>query len=67
MIARTGETNSTFSSVTATSPNDIRFEYNAAKTNKVITLNGNYRDVKGTAYSGSVTLAPYTSVVLIKG
>jgi len=60
------ESGSTFSSGTASSSNDILFEYNAAKTDKVITLNGNYRDVKGTAYSGSVTLAPYTSIVLIK-
>jgi hypothetical protein len=62
----TGETGSTFSSVTAASTNDILFEYNAAKTNKVITLVGNYKDVKGTSYSGSVTLQPYTSIVLIK-
>jgi len=65
-LSRSGETNSHFSSVTISSSNDILFEYNAAKTNKVITLSGNYVDVKGTTYSGSVTLAPYTSIVLIK-
>ena len=66
MTALTGETNSHFSSVSTSSSSNILFEYNAAKTNKVVALSGNYKDVKGVSYSGSVTLQPYTSIVLIK-
>lgn len=59
------ESGSTFSSVTASSINNIQFIYNASKSNKVVTLNGNYLDIKGTKYSGSITLLPYTSAVLM--
>jgi len=45
---------------------NVLFNYNPTKINKVITLNGNYVDVNGASYSGSITLAPYTSVILIK-
>jgi len=55
-----------FSEGLVSSTNDVRFEYNPTKTNKVISLSGSYKDVKGTTYSGSVTLAPYTSIVLVK-
>ena len=55
-----------FSEGLVASTNDIRFEYNPTKTNKVIVLSGNYVDVKGKTYSGSVTLQPYSSVVLIR-
>ena len=44
---------------------DLRFEYNATNSNKVVSLGASYMDVKGTSYSGNVTLAPYTSLVLI--
>lgn len=46
--------------------NDLRFEYNASAVSKTITLGGNYIDVKGTLYNGSITLAPWSSAVLIK-
>jgi hypothetical protein len=49
-----------------TNVNDLLFEYNPTKINKVVTLSGNYIDIKGASYSGSVTLQPYTSIVLIK-
>lgn len=49
-----------------TDPNDIRFEYNASTSSKTISLDGNYVDVKNTSYNGSITLAPYTSAVLIR-
>ncbi|MEO6902453.1 MAG: right-handed parallel beta-helix repeat-containing protein [Bacteroidia bacterium] len=54
--------------VTTNSPdNNIRFEYNATKSAKNINLSNNtYRDVKNNLYVGSVTLAPYTSIILIK-
>ena len=45
---------------------DLRFEYNATSSSKTINLDANYIDVKNNVYNGSVTLAPYTSVVLIK-
>lgn len=57
--------NSFMSPVAITDVNRIRFEYNTANSNKVITLNGGYIDMKGTKYSGSLTLLPYSSVVLI--
>jgi hypothetical protein len=46
--------------------NDLRFEYNASSSAKTIQLDANYIDVKNASYNGSVTLAPYTSVVLIR-
>lgn len=53
--------------VTLTNPNDhIRFEYNPTGTAVTIALNGAYVDVKNNYYAGSVVLAPYASVVLIK-
>lgn len=48
-----------------TSVNDIRFEYNASTSSKTINLGANYIDIKNVAYNGSITLAPYTSAVLI--
>ena len=33
---------------------------------KTITLDGNYTGVNGNAYSGTVTLQPYTSIILVK-
>jgi len=43
----------------------IRFEYNASKNAKVVTLDRSYADASGKTYQGSLTLAPYTSVVLM--
>jgi len=60
------DSNSKKSPKTITNVNDIRFEYNPASTSKTITLSGNYIDVKGNAYSGTLTLQPYSSIVLIK-
>jgi len=44
----------------------IRFEYNATKTAKVISLIDNYIDVKNNKYSGSITLQPFTSIILLR-
>lgn len=53
--------------VTQTSPDDwIRMEYNASQSNKTIPLEGDYIDVKNNSFSESVSLAPFTSVVLLK-
>lgn len=53
--------------VTMTNPDDlIRFEYNPTNTNKTVALDANYIGVDNTSYSGSLTLLPYTSKVLIR-
>ena len=44
----------------------IRFEYNPTKTNKTIALDGTYVDMKNTTHSGSLTLAPFSSRVLLR-
>jgi parallel beta-helix repeat protein len=49
-----------------TNINDVRFEYNATSSNKTVSLDGNYIDVKNVSYNGSITLSPYTSAVLIR-
>lgn len=52
--------------VTIKKPDEyIRFEYNAANTNKRITLDRAYVDVDGVLYSQYVILKPYTSIVLL--
>ncbi len=43
----------------------VRFEY-ATSSARTISLDAVYLDVKGNGYSNSVTLAPYTSIILIK-
>ena len=57
--------NSKKSPVILTDANKIRFEYNASTSSKVVSLDGSYIDVKGAKYNGSITLAPYTSAVLM--
>lgn len=44
----------------------LRFEYNPSKSNKSVTLDGAYVDAKNQSYSGKITLAPYSSKVLIR-
>ncbi len=44
----------------------IRFEYNPTPSPMTVTLDTSYVDATGAAYSGSATLAPYTSLVLMK-
>jgi parallel beta-helix repeat protein len=58
--------NSKISPKTISVITDTRFEYNPAKQPKVIALDASYIDVKGNVYNGSITLAPYSSVVLIR-
>lgn len=45
--------------------NHILFEYNATQSVKTVTLAHPYIDVKGNLYSGSVTLQPFTSIILL--
>ncbi|MCU7550617.1 Ig-like domain-containing protein [Chitinophagaceae bacterium LB-8] len=44
----------------------LRLEYNASNTSKTIALDATYIDMKNKTYSGSITLAPYASAVLMK-
>ena len=53
------------SPVEISDPSTLLFEYNSTATSQTFPLSASYIDVKGNAYSGSITLAPYTSVVLI--
>lgn len=52
--------------VAAVSYDALRFEYNATATAKTVSLDGTYTDAFNTAYNGSITLQPFTSVVLVK-
>jgi parallel beta-helix repeat protein len=45
--------------------NGIRFEFNASNESRIITLNSSYVDVQNKRYSKTVTLSPYSSVILI--
>ena len=45
---------------------DILFQYNATNSTKTVRLNGNYVGLNSVAYSGSVDLAPYTSIILLR-
>lgn len=60
------DANSQKSPQSVTNESDLRFEYNATKTARTISLPVPMIDVKGTKYSSSVTLQPFTSIVLIK-
>jgi hypothetical protein len=61
----TGDNNSTFSSVSTSSVNNIHFIYNATKTNKTFTLSQSMVDIANVSYSGTITVTPYTSKVLV--
>jgi parallel beta-helix repeat protein len=58
--------NSQKSPQSISSESDLQFEYNAGNTTKSVSLPYPMIDVKGTKYVGTVTLQPYTSVVLMK-
>ena len=44
----------------------IRFEYNNTSTLRSIALNGTYTDVQNNTYSNTISLKPYTSMILFK-
>ena len=61
-----GKDKSSFTSpIAITDVNKIRFEYNATNSNKAVSLDASYIDVKSGKYSGTITLAPYSSLVLM--
>lgn len=45
---------------------DIMLQYNESTSSKTVKLTGKWIDITGKSYSNSVTLQPYTSIVLIK-
>ena len=54
-------------SMTKTNPDDfLRFEYNGTTGAKSIPLDGVYIDMKNNTYNYAITLAPFTSAVLVK-
>jgi uncharacterized repeat protein (TIGR02059 family) len=57
--------NSKKSPVSVSDTSKIDFYYNPTTSNKTYTLAQPMIDVKGTKYPGSVTLPPYTSVILM--
>ena len=48
-----------------TPANEYVFEYNNTKSSKTIALRRGMVDLNGKKYSGSITIAPYSSVVLL--
>lgn len=50
---------------TVTSTDQLHFIYNSLKINNTFTLSAAMKDVAGVSYSGTITLAPFTSLVLI--
>lgn len=52
--------------ISALNNSGVRFEYNPTKEDKRIQLNGNYVDLQNNNYTNSITLKPYSSVILFK-
>ena len=53
--------------LTDVNPDDkIKFYYNTTFQQQTQSLDGTYRDVKNNAYTGQVTIAPFSSIVLMK-
>ena len=44
----------------------LRFEYNDTKITKTVNLDAKYTGVDGQLYEGSLTLEPFTSIILVK-
>jgi parallel beta-helix repeat protein len=52
--------------VTISDPSQIRFEYNAKASSVTVSLgSATYYTVDGTRYTNSVTLAPYSSIIIL--
>lgn len=60
------DANSTKSPQAITTESDMRCEYNETNTPKTINLSQPMMDMRGVKYTGTITLQPYKSVVLIK-
>jgi len=59
------DSNSQSTPITVSDTGKIRFLYNNLNSNKVISLDASYIDVKGAKYSGTITLQPYSSAILM--
>ncbi len=59
------DANSKGSPETIPSASDFQFAYNNTTSNSVVTLAQPMTDITGKAYAGSVTLSPFTSIVLL--
>jgi hypothetical protein len=60
------DTHSNKSAKTTTSPDSLVFKYNYSASPSTISLPYKYEQVDGTINDGSITLAPYSSAVLIQ-
>ena len=60
------DANSKNSPIIISSENVLKFEYNPSKTSKIISLDYPMIDVLGNKYTGSFSLQPYSSIILIK-
>jgi hypothetical protein len=56
----------TKSPIAITSDADLRFEYNATANSNTVALTGSYLDVKNNSYTGTVTILPYISLLLLR-
>ncbi len=52
--------------ITIKNVSDLRFEYNATSFSKTVSLSGEYIDVTGKSYQGTIEIAPFSSAVLIR-
>ena len=59
------DANSKKSPATVSGADHIRFEYNSTPSAKTVALDGTYLDIRNQSFSGSITLEPYSSVVLL--
>jgi uncharacterized repeat protein (TIGR02059 family) len=59
------EQHATISSKTVSDTSQIHLVYNATTANKLFPLDAGYVDAQGTKYSGTITLLPYTALVLM--
>ncbi len=44
----------------------LRLEYNATRSERIVPLDGTYLDARGGVREGALTLAPFTSILLIR-
>jgi parallel beta-helix repeat protein len=58
--------NSSDSPKTISSDTQIRFEYNTGTTNLIVPLERTYMKVDGSIVTNSITLSPYTSIILFE-
>ncbi len=60
------DTHSKKSPIAVTNVNDIRFEFNATKSAKTLVLDAKYICLDGKIVEGSISLQPFSSVILMK-